>query len=125
MKLYNDIAGRAQPDSHDNWRSLYSAAEPHLILSEMFHAANEKADFLLSFAQDNGTCGYAWVLIPQSETSIIAALGSYGSTQTGAYRINATCCDFQSIQHREAVANAMAASLRKNGVRAWVDSRMD
>jgi hypothetical protein len=124
MSRYGQYSDSAPADNTQNWKPISEAADPHRILAEMFHVANERAEFILSFSSDVGTCGFAYVMIPVSQPMRKAMNGNF-SIRDGFARVGARCGTFQSLHHQESVAKAMVSSLATNGIQAFIESRMD
>jgi hypothetical protein len=75
---------------------------------------------------DDGACGFAWVSVP-GNSSFGRWLKASGHGRPGYPRgIWYWVSEFgQSVERKEAMANAMARVLREAGVEAFANSRLD
>jgi hypothetical protein len=83
---------------------------------------------------EDGVCGFAWVSVtPQNkgntklgkeERKVLEATGFRKNDYTRTYQKSISGYN-QSMQKKEAYANAFADVLRANGVKAYASSRMD
>lgn len=74
----------------------------------------------------DGVCGFAWVTFPGND-----AFGRWAKLSAGATKNYPTGLHHwvgffnQSMQRKEAYAQAFAEVLRRHGIRAYAESRMD
>ena len=82
----------------------------------------------------SGMCGFAWVTIKPARGALVTYLksqdvgskGYYGGWQIWCGReLSPTAGATQSIEIKEAAAGAAAAVLRKYGIEAYAQSRLD
>ena len=76
----------------------------------------------------DGVCGFAWVTVSPGNSSFAKWLSKNVGARKGYYGgVEVSCREFgQSMQRKEAYANAMAETFRAElGVKAYANSRMD
>lgn len=75
----------------------------------------------------DGVCGFASVIVKPANSSFARYLKTIRRTYKHYYGgLNMPISEFnQSLQRKEAYAEAFAAVLRRSGIDAYVDSRMD
>lgn len=105
----------------------YNATDYLGLLAEMFAAGQQAVnDFQRRNKSDNGTCGFAYVVIDDDRAA-------YDLNGKACFqRINGvgichpvTCGGWQTLHGAEYVAEAMVEALKFNGVAAHVCGRVD
>lgn len=96
--------------------------DPFAVLADMFEAGRRKIVILENFARDVGTCGYVTLSFRDDR---IAAVGHGLRVKNGRFSIDVPCGAMQSLHHKEAVAEAMAAALAEHGITSDITSWVD
>lgn len=105
----------------------YNTADYLGLLAEMFAAGHQAVrDFQHRNKSDNGTCGFAYVVLDDQRAA-------YDLNGKACFqRINGvgichpvTCGGWQTLHGAEYVAEAMVEALKFNGVAAHVHGRVD
>ncbi len=85
-------------------------------------------DRKFSYFVSDGACGFAWIQIKPANSKFVKYLKEQGigrkSIYEAGYRIGVSEFN-QSLQKKEAYANAFAEVLQKHGINAVSNSRMD
>lgn len=115
------------PDEATNWKKLYELAEA--AGAQAAEEAIPTPMFISGFPPDEeGACGFAWVVIPDARRSFPRWLIKNGFARrhhpSGAH-VWGEAGGSQSIERKQAYAAAFARVLRMNGVECSVGSRLD
>lgn len=93
--------------------------KPMLVLNQ---------DMKVAYYVSDGACGFAWIQIKPANSKFVKWLKDQGigrkSIYEAGYRISVSEFD-QSLQKKEAYANAFAEVLQKHGINAFSNSRID
>lgn len=104
------------------------AAPTPMIVAQHANPLDESSPVTQAWRVNGGVCGFAWVSVSPGNSSFarwlvknkLARKGYYGGVE-----INVSAFG-QSMERKEACANAMAAVLKAElGVKAYASSRMD
>lgn len=112
------------PPTDGSTNAGISEADRLRIFAEMFRAANHAVRRQIADRRDIGPSGYASVTVPRGEPLMDTPSNPFRRTGTG-HEMSVSCAHYQGLVAKEAVADAIVAVLQRNGVDAYVKSRMD
>ena len=98
-----------------------------MVVQQRANPLNDDSQLVREYFVSDGVCGFASVTVKPANCKFAKYLVANGlgrKAYNGGVRMSVH--DFnQSLQKKEAYADAFAKVLRDNGINAWSESRMD
>ena len=108
-------------------RAVQQAYVAPMIVQQRQNPLNDNSTLVREYFVSDGVCGFASVIVKPANCKFAKYLVANGLGRK-AYNggVSMSVHDFnQSLQKKEAYADAFAKVLRDNGINAWSESRMD
>ena len=96
-----------------------------MVVQERYNPLDDGSPVKREYFVPDGPCGFAGIVVRDIKfANVLKRSGIGRANYGGGYRINVS--DFnQSLQKKEAYAEAFAKVLNESGIRAYAESRMD
>jgi hypothetical protein len=99
-----------------------------MIVSEHSNPLDDSSKVVRQYYVGDGVCGFAWVKITPARGKFVKWLKDNRIGRSNSYEggYDISISDYnQSLQKKEAYANAFAKVLVDKGIKAYANSRMD
>jgi hypothetical protein len=107
--------------------AVQAATIAPMIVQQRANPLNDNSEVQRQWLVNDGVCGFASVIVKPANCKFAKYLQEQGLGRKHYYGgLSMSVRDFnQSLQKKEAYAYAFAKVLEQNGVKAYVESRMD
>ena len=107
--------------------AVQAATIAPMIVQQRANPLNDNSEVQRQWLVNDGVCGFASVIVKPANCKFAKYLQAQGLGRKHYYGgLSMSVRDFnQSLQKKEAYAYAFAKVLEQNGVKAYVESRMD